>query len=110
MRKAMLKVFPQLADAVIDYAWGGYVGITVNRLPHFGRLGQRVMFAQGFSGHGIALTTLAGRLLAEALTGAPDRFDLMARIPHAPFPGGRWLRTPMLVAATHYYRLRDIMP
>ena len=77
----------QLASASIDYAWGGAVGVTMNRLPHIGRKGNG-FFAHGFSGHGALVTTLAGELLAEAVTGTMDRFDVFANLPHRPFPGG----------------------
>ncbi|MBB4266969.1 NAD(P)/FAD-dependent oxidoreductase [Roseospira visakhapatnamensis] len=107
MRRTMLTVFPSLADVRVDFAWGGYVAITVNRLPHVGRLGRRVLFAQGFSGHGVGLTSLAGALMAEVVAGQEERFDLMARIPHRPFPGGARLRTPLLVAAMMLHRIRD---
>ena len=87
--------------------------ITMNRAPDFGRLGSgaaaNVYYLQGFSGHGLALTGLAGRLVAEALAGDASRFDLFARIRHRPFPGGQWLRTPALVLAMAYYRLRDVL-
>ncbi|MDD2876194.1 MAG: FAD-binding oxidoreductase [Acidiphilium sp.] len=101
------RAFPQLADAHVDYVWGGNVAITRNRLPHFGRLGRNILFAQGFSGHGVALTGLAGKLLAEAVAGQAERFDIFAHIPHARFPGGPMLRMPSLVLATSWYRLRD---
>ncbi|MQX37119.1 FAD-dependent oxidoreductase [Roseospira navarrensis] len=107
MRRTMLGAFPDLSDVPVDFAWGGYVGITVNRLPHFGRLGRHTLFAQGFSGHGVGLTSLAGRLMAEVVAGQEERFDLFARIRHLPFPGGRLLRTPMLVAAMALHRVRD---
>jgi gamma-glutamylputrescine oxidase len=107
MGRTMRHAFPDLAAVPLDYAWGGYVAITVNRLPHFGRLGRRTLFAQGFSGHGVGLTSLAGRLMAEVVAGQEERFDLMARIRHLPFPGGRVLRTPMLVAAMMVHRIRD---
>ncbi|APZ41790.1 NAD(P)/FAD-dependent oxidoreductase [Acidihalobacter ferrooxydans] len=110
MRARMLKVFPALADTRIDYAWGGYVAITQSRAPHFGRLADNIFYAQGFSGHGIALTGLAGKLMAEAVAGTAERFDVFARIPHLPFPGGRWFRTPALVLATTWFRLRDLLP
>lgn len=109
MRRDMVKVFPQLADVQVEYGWGGLVDITMNRAPHFGRLAPNVYFAQGFSGHGVALTGLAGRLMAEAITGQAQRFDLYARLQHRDFPGGRWLRTPALVLAMAYYRLRDYL-
>jgi gamma-glutamylputrescine oxidase len=109
MRRDMVKVFPQLADVKVDYGWGGMVDITLNRAPHFGRLAPNVYFAQGFSGHGVALTGLAGRLMAEAITGQAGRFDLYARLPHRDFPGGKLLRMPALVLAMAYYRLRDYL-
>ncbi len=109
MRARMLRVFPQLAAVPVEYAWGGYVDITMNRAPHFGRLDGTLYFAQGFSGHGMATTGLAGRVIAEALAGDASRLDVFARIPHRDFPGGRWLRTPSLVLAMIYYRLRDYL-
>ena len=106
-RARMLQVFPQLADTRIEHAWGGYVDITMNRAPHFGRLEPGVYFVQGFSGHGIALTGIAGKLLAEAISGTSERFDVFSRIPHHDFPGGDALRRPLLVLAMLWYRLRD---
>jgi gamma-glutamylputrescine oxidase len=106
-RKRMLSVFPQLADARIDYAWGGYVDITMNRAPDFGRLAANVYYLQGFSGHGIALATLAGKLAAAAIGGQAERFDLFVKLKHRDFPGGRLLRTPALVLAMLWYRMRD---
>jgi gamma-glutamylputrescine oxidase len=108
MRRKMLRVFPQLAGARIDYAWGGKLGITLNRMPHLGRIDGETYFAHGFSGHGVALSGLAGKLMAEAVAGTAERFDVFARIPHRPFPGGR-ARTPLLVLAMLYYRLRDLL-
>jgi gamma-glutamylputrescine oxidase len=108
-RRRMLKVFPQLAGARIDYAWGCLLDITMNRAPHFGRLAPNVYFLQGFSGHGIALAGLAGELIAEALAGTAERFDVFARLPHRDFPGGRALRRPLLALAMLWYRLRDLM-
>lgn len=110
MGTRMKAVFPELANAKIDYAWGGFVGITVNRAPHFGRLADNLYFAQGFSGHGIAATGLAGKLMADAITGTAEQFDVFARIPHLAFPGGRLLRTPALVLAMAWYRLKDLLP
>ena len=117
MHKRMAATFPQLAGAKVEFAWGGFVDISMNRAPDFGRLpgaaGARahanVYYLQGFSGHGLALTGLAGRLVAEAITGDAERFDTFARIRHRPFPGGRLLRTPALVAGMAYYRLKDML-
>lgn len=108
-RRRMLKVFPQLRDARIEHAWGGYLDITMNRAPHFGRLAPNVYFLQGFSGHGIALAGIAGKVLAQAIAGEAERFDLISRIPHRDFPGGPLLRRPALVLAMLYYRLRDLL-
>ena len=108
-RARMLKVFPQLADARLDYVWGGFVDITMSRAPDFGRLGPGVLYLQGFSGHGIALAGMAGRVAAEAVAGQAERFDLFGRLPHHPFPGGRALRTPALVLAMLWFRLRDLL-
>ncbi|QGZ63868.1 NAD(P)/FAD-dependent oxidoreductase [Paraburkholderia acidisoli] len=109
MRRDMLKTFPQLADVQIDYAWGGYVDITMNRAPHFGRLSPNVYFAQGFSGHGVNTTGLAGQLIAEAIHGQAARFDLFGKIRHRDFPGGATLRTPALVLAMAWYRMKDLL-
>lgn len=109
MQRRIRNVFPQLGEVPVDYLWGGYVDISLNRAPHWGRMGGNVYFAQGFSGHGVATTGLAGRLLAEAISGQSRRLDAFARIPHAPFPGGRLLRMPLLVAAMSWYRLRDAL-
>lgn len=105
--RRMHRVFPQLSDVRLDKAWGGFVDISANRAPHWGRLGTNVYFAQGFSGHGVAATGLAGRVIAEAIRGQSSRLDSIARIRHLPFPGGRLLRTPLLVAAMAWFKLRD---
>ncbi|WP_323120615.1 NAD(P)/FAD-dependent oxidoreductase [Burkholderia alba] len=109
MRHDMLKTFPQLADAKVDYAWGGFVDITMNRAPHFGRLEPDVYFAQGFSGHGVNVTGLAGKLIAEAIDAQAARFDLFGKLRHRDFPGGDWLRTPALVLAMAWYRMKDAL-
>jgi gamma-glutamylputrescine oxidase len=109
MRRRMLRVFPSLADATVEYAWGGYLDITMSRAPDFGRLGRNVFYLQGFSGHGVVLTALGGKLVAEAVAGTAERFDVFARIPHRDFPGGPLLRRPSLMLAMLYYRLRDLL-
>jgi gamma-glutamylputrescine oxidase len=109
MRKRMLRVFPALAGVKVDFAWGGFLDITLNRAPDFGRLAPNVFYFQGFSGHGMALTALAGKLAAEAVAGHAERFDVFARIPHRDFPGGPLLRRPSLMLAMLYYRLRDLL-
>lgn len=108
MRPRMLSVFPQLGDVKVDYAWGGYIAITANRIPDCGRLSPTTYYAHGYSGQGVALAGLYGKLMAEAIRGTAERFDLLARIRHMPFPGGP-IRTPLLVAAMLYYRIRDAL-
>ncbi len=108
MRPRMTAVFPQLRDVKIDYAWGGYIAITSNRMPDCGRLSPTTYYAHGYSGQGVALAGLYGKLMAEAIRGTAERFDLLARIKHLPFPGGP-IRTPILVAAMLYYRIRDAL-
>ena len=109
MRQRMVDTFPQLAGTKIQYAWGGFVDITMNRAPDFGRIGANVYYVQGFSGHGLALTGLAGRVVAEAMTTDASRFDLFARLKHRAFPGGRLLRTPALVLGMAWYRMKDLL-
>lgn len=109
MRQRMVAVFPQLADLQVPYVWGGFVDLTMNQAPDFGRLGRNVYYLQGFSGHGLALAVMAGRLVAEAVAGEAERFELLARIKHHRFPGGALLRTPALVLGMLYYRLRDLL-
>ncbi len=108
-RKRMVAVFPQLHDVAVDFAWGGHVDITRNRAPDFGRLNPDVYYLQGFSGHGIALAGMAGKLVSEAIAGDAGRFDVFARIPHGGFPGGPALRRPALVLAMMYYRIKDLL-
>ena len=109
MTQRMHTVFPQLRDVSLDDAWGGFIDITRNRAPHWGRLTPDIWFAQGFSGHGVAAAGLAGLLIAEAIAGQSGRIEVFERIQHRPFPGGRLLRMPLLVAAMSWYKLRDAL-
>jgi gamma-glutamylputrescine oxidase len=108
-RVRMLNVFPSLADARVEYAWGGHVDITMSRAPDFGRLAPNVYYLQGFSGHGIALTGIAGQMVAETIAGQAERFDLFTRLQHRKFPGGPALRMPGLVLAMLWFRLKDLL-
>jgi gamma-glutamylputrescine oxidase len=109
MRRRMLRVFPQLGPIRVERTWGGYLDITMSRAPNFGRLASNVFYLQGFSGHGLVLTGLGGKLVAEAVAGSAGRFDVFARIPHRDFPGGPLFRRPSLMLAMLYYRLRDLL-
>ncbi len=107
VRKPMLEIFPQLKDTRIDYAWGGTLGITMNRLPHFSRVSDNVLSISGFSGHGVAMATLAGKLAAQAVAGQAEKFDVFSTLPSPRFPGGPRLRTPLLALAMLWYSMRD---
>jgi len=97
---------PLLADAGTEQVWSGKIGITVNRIPHFGRTPDNIYFVQGFSGHGVALTGQAGSILARAVIGDATEFDIMSSLTHMPFPGGP-LRTPALALGMAWFKLRD---
>jgi gamma-glutamylputrescine oxidase len=107
VRRKMLEVYPQLKDVKIDYAWGGTLAITLRRMPHFGRKDTNIYWGQGYSGHGIAMANMGGKLIAEAIQGQADHFDLFANLKHVPFPGGRLLRWPALIAGMLYYSMLD---
>ncbi len=109
-RQRMLNVFPQLADAEIEYAWGGIIDISMSRAPNFGRLDPNIYYLQGFSGHGMVLTSIAGKIIAESIAGQAERFDIFAKLRHHDFPGGRLFRRPTLVMAMTWFRLRDFLP
>ncbi|OJW73781.1 MAG: FAD-dependent oxidoreductase [Sphingomonadales bacterium 63-6] len=106
VRPYLEQVFPQLKNVSIDYTWGGLVGVTLNRLPDFGRRGD-CFYAHGWSGHGVLLTTLAGELIADAMRGHAERFDLLASLPKRPFPGGPLLRHPLYVLGMLWFALKD---
>ncbi|HEX3665081.1 MAG TPA: FAD-binding oxidoreductase [Rhizomicrobium sp.] len=109
VRPRLLRVFPQLKDIPIEYSWSGTVGITVTRMPHFGKLSDRVLFAHGYSGQGVALATLGGKLLAEAALGREERFNVVARVPARAFPGGRLIRRPLIAAGLFAFKLADMV-
>ena len=106
LHRRMKAVFPLLADAGTEQVWSGKIGITVNRIPHFGRTPDNIYFVQGFSGHGVALTGQAGSILARAVIGDATEFDIMSSLTHMPFPGGP-LRTPALALGMAWFKLRD---
>ncbi len=108
VRKPMTEIFPQLADTKIDYSWGGTLGITLNRMPHYGVYGaNNILSLSGFSGSGVAMGTLSGQIAAEMIAGQSERFDIMSSVPTPKFPGGRMMRQPLLILAMLWYSLRD---
>jgi gamma-glutamylputrescine oxidase len=107
VRPRMLKVFPMLENIAIEFGWSGSVGLTLSRIPHLGRLSERIFFAQGYSGQGVALTSIAGKLMADAVRGDSEKFEVFARVPIKPIPGGPLLRKPFITAALFAYKLMD---
>jgi gamma-glutamylputrescine oxidase len=109
MQTRMIETFPQLKGTKVEYTWGGFVDISMNRAPDFGRIAPNIYYLQGFSGHGVALTGMAGKLVAEAINGQSQRFDVFAQIKHHDFFGGKLLRTPALVLGMVWYRMRELL-
>lgn len=109
MRARMSAIFPQLARTRVDYTWGGFVDISMNRAPDFGRVADNVYYLQGFSGHGVALTGLAGRMVAQTISQQASSFDVFTKLKHHHFPGGALLRMPTLAVGMMYHRLRDLL-
>lgn len=107
VRKAMLSIYPYLKDTRIDYGWGGTLAITMSRLPHLARIAPNVLSVSGYSGHGVAIATLSGKIAAEAIRGQSEQFDLMSSLPTPRFPGGPSFRSPLLALAMAWYSLRD---
>jgi len=106
VRPYLEETFPQIKGVRIDYGWGGMVSVTLSRLPDLGRRGN-VFHLHGYSGKGAILSTLAGKLVAEAVAGTAERFDLMASIAPPAFPGGTRFRYPLYVLGMLWYALRD---
>ncbi|MHB1111078.1 MAG: NAD(P)/FAD-dependent oxidoreductase [Devosia sp.] len=107
VRPHMLKTFPRLADARIEFAWSGNFALTLTRIPHVGRLSPTVYFAHGDSGHGVTTTHLLGQILGEAVAGHAERFDVWASLPYYPFPGGHAFSVPLTIIGSWWYRMRD---
>jgi glycine/D-amino acid oxidase-like deaminating enzyme len=102
-----LKIYPQLANIGIDYAWGGTIGVPLNRVPLIGRISSDIFYCQGYSGHGVNVTHLAGRILADAVAGTVERFDLFANIKSFTVPGAHLFGKPMVALGMLYYQIKD---
>lgn len=109
LRPKMLKIFPQLEDVRVDYEWGGDIAISINRIPQFGRIEGNTYYAQGYSGHGVAPTHLAGKMLADVVAGESEQFDLMSKVRHWRVPGGKWFANPALALGMLYFRLKELL-
>lgn len=108
IRPNMNKIFPQLRDVKIEYAWSGNFALSFSRVPQMGKLHDRVLFAHGYSGHGVTGSHLFGQILADAINGDTKEFDVFAKVPWIPFPGGRALRVPYSVMGSWWYALKDM--
>lgn len=109
LRKRMTDLFPSLSMTRIDHCWHGPLDLTINRMPHLGRLSPQVYFAHGFGGHGVVATNILGKIMAEAVSGTAERFDVFSGIGHLPFPGGNLLKQPLFALGMLWYRLRDLL-
>ncbi len=109
LRLKMLKVFPQLKGTKIEYEWGGNIAISMNRIPQMGRIDGNTYYAHGYSGHGVAPTHIAGRILADVIVGDSARFDVFERVRHIKLPGGKWFANPALALGMLYYRLKEVL-
>jgi glycine/D-amino acid oxidase-like deaminating enzyme len=107
LRPRMLKIYPQLADIRTEFAWGGSIGVTINRVPQLGRIGSNILYCQGYSGHGVNVTHLAGQIMADAVAGTMERFDLFAGIKPIKIPGAHTFSKPMIALGMLYYQLKD---
>lgn len=109
MRPKMLKVFPQLKDVKIDYQWGGYLAVGLNRIPQVGQIDERTYFAQAFAGHGVAPSHSAGRMIADAILGDDELLRIVESVKHRPFPGGRLFRKPILAAGMAFEQFKETL-
>lgn len=107
LRKRMLKVFPELEDLRIDYAWGGNVAVTIYRIPQLGKLTENIFYSQGYSGHGVGPTHMAAKVIANAISNEWDMIDTLSRIKHIQLPGGKWFSSPAMALGMFFYRLQD---
>ena len=109
VRKDFVRVFPQLSDVKFEHFWSGTLGITVSQMPHFGVLQERVFFAHGYSGLGVALANKSGAMLAQKILGNGAQFDTMARLKAMAVPGTRGLKNIAVDMAMAWYRVADAL-
>jgi len=103
----VLKKYPQLANTKFDYGWGGTIGVPINRVPQMGRLADNIIYSQGYSGHGVNVTHLAGQIMADTVAGTLERFDIFANIKPVTIPGQHLFRNQMVAMGMLYYQLID---
>jgi len=105
----MLKIYPQLKGVRIDYEWGGKIGIVLNRIPALGRINKNVYYSQGYSGHGVNATHTMGEVVADAVTGTMEKFDLFADTRHFRIPGSQWMGNQIIALGMLYYKMKDML-
>lgn len=105
----MVRVYPDLKDARIEYEWGGQIGIVINRIPLIGRIDKNIYYSQGYSGHGVNATHIAGEIIADAIGGTMERLDLFERVRHFRIPLGQWFGNQLVALGMLYYRMRDLL-
>jgi glycine/D-amino acid oxidase-like deaminating enzyme len=103
----MLKIYPQLRGSRIDFEWGGKIGIVLNRVLAVGRIGGNVYYCQGYSGHGVNGTHVMGEIMADAICGTMEKFDLFANLKPVRIPGSQWLGNQIIALGMLYYRMKD---
>ena len=109
LRRKMLRIYPDLSNVKIDYGWTGKIAVTVNQIPQIGKLTSNIYYSKGYSGHGVNMTHLAGKLISEAISGTMERFDLFNSIRPVSIPGTYFLRRPLLSLGVMLYKIKDLL-
>ncbi|HMH95700.1 MAG TPA: FAD-binding oxidoreductase, partial [Bradyrhizobium sp.] len=106
LRKAMIGIFPELADVPLSFKWSGLVGMTLDSMPHIGRLDDQTLFSMGYNGAGVAMSSLMGRYLAAFVRGEKPDVGLLdaSRLKSIPFYP---LREPAVRMVAGWYQFLD---
>ena len=107
IKKRMVSVFPELSDIKVNYAWSGNVAVSLKKIPQLGRIDKNIFYSQGYSGHGVAPTHMAAKIIAEAVDGDDEILNLLSSVQHIQLPGGKWFSSPATVIGMMYYQLKD---
>ena len=106
LRRGMQDVYPELAETVVEFGWGGTLGFTLDQLPHTGRH-EGVAYAVGYGGHGVAYASWLGDQVGRAMAGSAP-WPALSRLPFRAVPlyrGRPWF----LPLAGAYYRMKDVL-
>ncbi len=106
LRKAMVGIFPELADIPLAFKWSGLVAMTLDSVPHVGRLDDRTLYSVGYNGAGVAMSSLMGRYLAALVRGEKVDLGLLdaGRLKTIPFYA---FREPAVRAVAGWYQFLD---